>query len=63
MTPIGSRLASGGRELDTYAPYAGLDSGAIQGIHILFDQATVSPVLKNLRIHVTVPNHFDRFRS
>ncbi|KAJ3899498.1 hypothetical protein F5879DRAFT_1060454 [Lentinula edodes] len=45
MTPIGSRLASGGRELDTYAPYAGLDSEAIQGIHILFDQATVSQLI------------------
>ncbi|KAJ3898662.1 hypothetical protein F5879DRAFT_994561 [Lentinula edodes] len=45
MTPIGSRLASGGRELDTYAPYAGLDSESIQGIHILFDQATVSQLI------------------
>ncbi|KAJ3902460.1 hypothetical protein F5879DRAFT_991003 [Lentinula edodes] len=26
MTPIGSRLASGGRELDSYGPYSGLDT-------------------------------------
>ncbi|KAJ3888768.1 hypothetical protein GG344DRAFT_79460 [Lentinula edodes] len=45
MTPIGSRLASGGRELDTYAPYAGLDTKTNQGIHILFDQATVSQLI------------------
>ncbi|KAJ3889810.1 hypothetical protein GG344DRAFT_66794 [Lentinula edodes] len=58
MTPIGSRLASGGRELDSYGPYSGLDSSSIQGINMLFDQAiATSSQVSQLMLETTRKAH------
>ncbi|KAH7870244.1 uncharacterized protein C8R40DRAFT_1057613, partial [Lentinula edodes] len=58
MTPIGSRLASGGRELDSYGPYSGLDSSSIQGINMLFDQAIATSLqVSQLMLETTRKAH------
>ncbi|KAL0573790.1 hypothetical protein V5O48_008156 [Marasmius crinis-equi] len=48
MYPFGARLPSGGRPGDTYVHYAGITAQTIEGIDVLFRQATTLMILMDI---------------